>query len=33
MPDVKHLPAADPGSENKGDNYAPCLEDVEFLKT
>jgi hypothetical protein len=27
MPDVEHPPTADPGSENLGDNYAPCQED------
>ena len=33
MPDVEHPPTADPGSENEGDNDAPCPEDEEFIKS
>jgi hypothetical protein len=33
MPDVEHLPAEYPGSENEGDKYAPCPEDEDFFKT
>ncbi len=33
MSNVQHQPTADPGSEIKGDNHAPCQEDEEFLKS
>jgi hypothetical protein len=32
MPDVEHLAAEYPGSENEGDKYARCPGDEDFLR-